>query len=191
MPATKTSNCLLIKYIQLMARWPLACRSYLYCVYIAGELPYRRSPGTRHSKNRKKKGDSSPVKKIQQDFPSKTTVEPPFILLSGDNARTAFPLYLALVEHGFRVQFASTYIELEILWQQQRYPLILLEVSDAGSVEAAVNAAMRLKRQDTRQFVGYLADPILRTSGLAGDAIFPRDSEQLAKALWLYLNEGA
>lgn len=131
------------------------------------------------------------MKKIQQDFPSKTTVEPPFILLSGDNARTAFPLYLALVEHGFRVQFASTYIELEILWQQQRYPLILLEVSDAGSVEAAVNAAMRLKRQDTRQFVGYLADPILRTSGLAGDAIFPRDSEQLAKALWLYLNEGA
>lgn len=129
------------------------------------------------------------MKKIQQDFPRETPTETPFILLSGDNARTAFPLYLALVERGFRVQFASTYIELELLWQQQRYPIILLEVSDAGSVEAAVNAAMRLKRQDRSQFVGYLADPILRTSGLAGDAIFPRDSGQLAKALWLHLDE--
>lgn len=130
------------------------------------------------------------MKEIEQNFPSKTSSgECPLILLSGDNARTAFPLYLALAAQGFRVHFAPTYIELEALWQQDRHPVVLLEVSDAGSVEAAVNAAMRLKRQDKRQFVGYLADSFLRTSGLAGDAIFPRDSEQLAKALRVHLSD--
>jgi hypothetical protein len=85
------------------------------------------------------------------------------------------------------VHFASAYNEIEPLWQEKRHPLIplvvLLEVSGTQGVEAAVNAAISLKRKDPLQFVGYLADPVLRTSGLAGDAIFPRAFEQLAKAL--------
>jgi len=130
------------------------------------------------------------MKEMKQNFPSKTSSgEFPLILLSGDNARTAFPLYLALLGQGFRVEFAPTYVELETAWQQDRHPVVLLEVSHVGSVEAAVGAAMRLKRQDNRQFVGYLADSFLRTSGLAGDAIFPRDSEQLAKALRVHLSD--
>lgn len=113
--------------------------------------------------------------------------DPPLILLSGDNTHTAYNLYCALVDEGFHVHFASAYNEIEPLWQEKRHPLIplvvLLEVSGAQGVEAAVSAAISLKRKDPLQFVGYLADPVLRTSGLAGDAIFPRASEQLAKAL--------
>jgi hypothetical protein len=44
-----------------------------------------------------------------------------------------------------------------------------------------------LKRQDPLLFIGYIADPILHTSGLAGDAIFPRSAEQLASALRRHL----
>lgn len=107
----------------------------------------------------------------------------PLILLSGDNARTALMLHHALVNHGFRVRFASSYDELESLWQQQRHPVVLLEVSSEDGVEAAVDTAMQLKRNDPGQFVAYLADPPLRSSGLAGDAIFPRAADQLANAL--------
>ena len=122
-----------------------------------------------------------------QDFPSETSDTSkddfPQILLSGDNTRTALSLHQALLDQGFNVQFAAAYSDLEPLWQQQRHSVVLLEVSDVRSVEAAVNAALQLKRHDSQQFVGYLADPILRISGLAGDAIFPRTSEQLAMAL--------
>jgi hypothetical protein len=123
---------------------------------------------------------------MQQDFPSEafnSNDDFPDILLSGDNTRTALSLHQALLDQGFRVQFAAAYSDLEMLWKQQRHSVVLLEVSDVHSVEAAVNAAIQLKRHDPRQFVGYLADPILRISGLAGDAIFPRTSEQLAIAL--------
>ena len=121
-------------------------------------------------------------------FPNRTSPnDPPLILLSGDNARTAYNLYCALVDEGFHVHFASAYNEIEPLWQEKRHPLIplvvLLEVSGAQGVEAAVNAAISLKRKDPLQFVGYLADPVLRTSGLAGDAIFPRAPEHLAREL--------
>ncbi|MFZ0662367.1 MAG: hypothetical protein WAM66_06705 [Acidobacteriaceae bacterium] len=105
------------------------------------------------------------------------------ILLCGDNARTALMLHNALVNEGFRVQLASGYHELETIWQQCRHPMVLLEVSGLQSVEAAVRTALRLKHHDPQQFVGYLADPVLETSGLAGDAIFPRTSDQLARAL--------
>jgi hypothetical protein len=107
----------------------------------------------------------------------------PFILLSGDNARTAHTLHCDLADKGFRTQFAPSYSELPTLWQQRRHPMVLLEVSCAHGVEPAVNAALQLKRRNPLIFVGYLADPALHTSGLTGDAIFPRTSEQLAKAL--------
>lgn len=107
----------------------------------------------------------------------------PQILLSGDNTRTALVLHDALVDQGFPVQLAPGYLELENLWQQQRHPMVLLEVSGPQAVEAAVRTALRLKYQDRQQFVGYIADPTLQTSGLAGDAIFPRGSYRLTRAL--------
>jgi hypothetical protein len=67
--------------------------------------------------------------------------------------------------------------------------MVLLEVSGPQGVEEAVNAALRLKRRDPGQFVGYLADPVLHCSGLAGDAIFPRVSRQLAKVLKRYFDQ--
>jgi DNA-binding response OmpR family regulator len=115
----------------------------------------------------------------------------PLILLSGDNAHTSHILHRALTNEGFHVQLAPTYSELESLWQQQRHakpPVVLLEVSDADAVEPAVQAALQLKRQDPLLFIGYLADPILHTSGLAGDAIFPRSAEQLASTLRRHLD---
>ena len=107
----------------------------------------------------------------------------PLILLSGDNDRTTALLHDSLTDEGFQVQLAAGYQDLETLWQQRRHPMILLEVSGPQSVEAAVDTALSLKRQDPQQFVGYLADPVLHTSGLAGDAIFPRTPDQLASAL--------
>jgi hypothetical protein len=107
----------------------------------------------------------------------------PQILLASDNFRVAESLRRALIEEGFAVHLAPGYHALEALWQQQRQPVILLDVSNIHAVDAAVDAAMSIKRQDSAQFVGYLADPILRTSGLAGDAIFPRNLQQLPGAL--------
>ncbi len=114
----------------------------------------------------------------QKSVPS----ESPLILLSGDNARTVLPLHRSLLGQGFRVQFAP-YFELETEWKLHRHPVVLLEVSGAHSVETAITAALELKRHDPHQFVGYLADPLLHTSGLAGDAVFPRDPDQLGDAL--------
>lgn len=118
-----------------------------------------------------------------------TTTTQPLILLSGDNTRSALLLQHALVEEGFGVELAPGYSELEAQWGQRRYPMVLLEVSGPQGVEDAVDAALRLKRRDPGQFVGYLADPALHTSGLAGDAIFPRVSRQLAKALKRYFDQ--
>jgi hypothetical protein len=92
-------------------------------------------------------------------------------------------LHQALCDDGFRVQLAAPYRNLELTWREQRPAMVLLEVSGAHSVEAAVHAALELKRLDPLQFIGYVADPVLHSSGLAGDAIFPRTSEQLAKEL--------
>lgn len=125
---------------------------------------------------------NQPANPFEETLPSTL----PLILLSGDNPRTAILLERALTLEGFRVELASGYSELEVLWQQHRHSMVLLEVSRPQSVEAAVNTALNLKRRDPQQFVGYLADPLLGTSGLAGDAIFPRASGLLAKALKLH-----
>lgn len=120
------------------------------------------------------------------NFESPHFPQTPQILLSGDNSRTALRLGQALAEEGFGVELAFGYSELEIQWQQRRHPIVLLEVSGPHAVEDAVNAALSLKRRDPGQFVGYIADPGLRASGLAGDAIFPRASSPLAMALKRY-----
>lgn len=111
------------------------------------------------------------------------------ILLTGDNVRTTALLHQSLVSEGFHVQLAANYQEVEALWLKQRYRMVLLEVSGPQGAEAAVKVALSLKRHNPQQFIGYLADPILHTSGLAGDAIFPRTPDQLVRALKLYFDE--
>jgi len=106
----------------------------------------------------------------------------PRILLASDSRRGADHLHRTLQQEGFSVQLAPGYHDLESPAQHQN-AVILLEVSDSQSVEAAVEAAMRLKRRNAGQFVGYIVDPILHTSGLAGDAIFPRSTHHLPQAL--------
>jgi hypothetical protein len=113
----------------------------------------------------------------------------PLILLSGDNTRTASMLHRALCDDGFHVQLAVPYCDLEPMWRELRPAMVLLEVSGAHSVEAAVHAALKLKRLDPLQFIGYVADPALHSSGLAGDAIFLRTAEHLAEELRRYFRD--
>ena len=84
---------------------------------------------------------------------------------------------------GFRVSFAGGYARLESELDGRRFDVILLEVTGAHAVEAAVQAALRVKRAHAAQFVGYLADASLSTSGLGGDGIFPRNAGKLPAAL--------
>ena len=113
----------------------------------------------------------------------------PHILLASDDFRLAESLRRKLNDEGFAVHLAPGYQALEIIWQQHRHPVILLDVANVQSVDAAVEAAITIKRRDSAQFVGYLADPILRTSGLAGDAIFPRNLHQLPEALRTHFSQ--
>jgi PleD family two-component response regulator len=105
------------------------------------------------------------------------------ILLSSDNHRLISPLRNALLRAGFFVDLASDYRHLELLWQQLRHDVVLLEVTYPDSVEPATETALSIKRQDAQQFIGYLADSALQMSGLTGDAIFSRDARSLPKAL--------
>lgn len=111
----------------------------------------------------------------------------PLILLSGDNSSSALTLHHSLLNHGLDVRFAPSYDQLESLWEQHRDSkaslIVLLEVSGAHAVETAVQSALQLKHRDPLLFIGYIADPALHTSGLAGDALFPRSADQLAIAL--------
>jgi hypothetical protein len=105
------------------------------------------------------------------------------ILIGSDNYRLFAPVQLALSQAGIQAEIASGYNQIENLWQRHRHEIVLVEVSTSHSVEAAVSIATRIKRHDARQFVGYLADPILRNHGLTGDGVFPRDSRHLPAAL--------
>jgi hypothetical protein len=107
----------------------------------------------------------------------------PRIVLGSDKDGQGTAAHQALLQAGFAVDLATGYEQIEELWKAQRHDVVLIEVSYAMSVDRAVQLALRLKQQDARQFVGYLADPILHTSGLAGDALFPRDSRRLPEAL--------
>jgi hypothetical protein len=111
------------------------------------------------------------------------------ILLGGDKPHRLRALQHTLSREGFQVKLAAGYRELESLHRQDRHGIVLLDVSCRSSVNAAVETAIRLKRYDSRQFVGFLADPILRTSGLAGDAIFTHDS-RLPQVLREYFGAG-
>lgn len=130
---------------------------------------------------RTQKGDIQLVKTNQND--ERSSYASPLILLSGDNVRTTALLYQSLTEQGFRIQLAPTYKDAETLWLRDRPSVVLLEVSGAHAVESAVHLALQLKRHDNQVFVAYLADPVLYSSGLAGDAVFPRTTRHLTTAL--------
>ena len=107
----------------------------------------------------------------------------PNILLASRHRDAADLLRQRLIEEGFAIDVANGYHQVTALWQQHGHAVILLDVSSFQAAEEAVGAALSIKRHDPKQFVGYLADPILRTSGLAGDAIFTRNPRHLPQAL--------
>jgi len=113
----------------------------------------------------------------------KTRLTSPHILLAGDNQKSAEATRQTILQAGFRVQLADSYSGLDALLTEHGHEVVLLEVSGPNTVEEAVETAMRLKRENAEQFVGYLADPILHVNGLAGDAVFPRTAHQLEEAL--------
>jgi hypothetical protein len=113
----------------------------------------------------------------------------PLILLASDEPRQAGHLHFALQEERFAVAFAPGYTEIESLAEAHQKAIVLLEVSRHESVEAAVGLALRIKRVNASRFVGYLADRILHNSGLAGDAIFPRNPQYLTEALCSYFQK--
>lgn len=107
----------------------------------------------------------------------------PSILLASDSEDNGRAVSRALKDAGFEVQTVGDYSRLEDAMDERRYDLVLLEVSSERAVEPAVEAALRVKRADAGQFVGYLADPSLSASGLGGDGIFPRAAGKLPGAL--------
>jgi hypothetical protein len=107
----------------------------------------------------------------------------PSILLASDSDDKGRAVGKVLKEAGFQVQVAGDYSRLEGAMDERHYDLVLLEVSSEQAVEPAVEAALRVKRADAGQFVGYLADASLSASGLGGDGIFPRNEGNLPGAL--------
>lgn len=105
------------------------------------------------------------------------------IVLASDSERHGRTMHRALEEQGLPVEFAGSYAQLDDRMRQKKFEVVLLEVTSEHAVEAAVEAALRVKRAHPGQFVGYVADAHLDTSGLAGDAILPRSAMRLPEAL--------
>ena len=112
------------------------------------------------------------------------------ILLASDSERHGKSTHELLKEDGFAIDYAGSYSGIEDHLDQRDFDVVLLEVTSEHAVESAVDAALRVKRANAGQFVGYLADADLETSGLAGDAVFPRNAEKLRNALRLFLADG-
>ncbi len=134
-----------------------------------------------------KKDSGEPFAKKDSDEPLAETK----ILLASDSERHGSSIHRALEEHGFAVEFAGDYEHVDSLLRARGYDLVLLEVTGEHAVEPAVAAALRVKRSNAGQFVGYLADASLGTSGLAGDAVFPRSVARLRDALRRAIAESA
>lgn len=115
----------------------------------------------------------------------------PSILLASDSDPKGSQLHHMLAEEGFSVRYAGDYSRLDSALREDRFDIVLLEVTGEHAVEWAVEAALRVKRGNAGQFVGYLADPVLEVSGLAGDAVFPRSAAKLAGSLRTFLLEDA
>lgn len=105
------------------------------------------------------------------------------ILLASDSERHGNSIHQLLREDGFAIAYAGGYDGVDDQLEGRDFDVVLLEVTGEHAVESAVDTALRVKRANARQFVGYLADADLETSGLAGDAVFPRNAEKLRQAL--------
>jgi DNA-binding NtrC family response regulator len=116
-------------------------------------------------------------------------LDEPSVLLASDSQRHGNTMHRALAEHGLAVEFAGDYTQVDSLLHERSYDVVLLEVTGEHAVEPAVEAALRVKRENAAQFVGYLADASLGTSGLAGDAVFPRNPARLPDALRRLIGE--
>lgn len=97
------------------------------------------------------------------------------VLLASDSMRQGTAMHRALQEKGLSVEFAGDYAQIEEVLRSRKFDVVLLEVTGDHAIEAAVATALRLKRGDAGQFVGYLADAPLNTRGLAGDGVLPRN----------------
>jgi hypothetical protein len=117
--------------------------------------------------------------------------ESPSILLASDTERMGNSLHRALRDEGFAVHYAGDYASLDTHLRAGRFDMVLLEVTGEHAVEPAVQAALHVKRGNREQFVGYLADPTLNASGLAGDGVFPRSTARLPEALRRFFAESA
>lgn len=107
----------------------------------------------------------------------------PSILLASDTDRLGSSMHRVLQDQGFDVAYAGNYSGIQRLLKRQRFDLVLLEVTGEYAVEDAVATALRVKRANAEQFVGYLTDAGLEASGLAGDGIFPRSATRLPEVL--------
>lgn len=126
--------------------------------------------------------------------PSGTPAEFPFtekssILLASDSERLGSSLHRVLRDEGFEVQYAGGYSSVDEHLHNASFDMVLLEVTGEYAVEPAVQTALRIKRINAGQFVGYLADPSLGASGLAGDGVFPRSTARLPEALRHFVAE--
>lgn len=111
----------------------------------------------------------------------------PRILLSGEHSSSIERFYRSLCEEGLHTMVAHGLAAGVDAWNERRQPVVLLDVPELSSVEPAIEAAVAIKRRNPDQFVGYLADATYLTSGLAGDAIFPRSASQLPHRLRAHL----
>ena len=107
----------------------------------------------------------------------------PSILLASDSERHGNTMHRALRQQGFTVEFAGDYGQVPALLRDRKFDVVLLEVTGEHAVEPAVAAALEVKRGNARQFVAYLADSSLETSGLAGDGVMPRSPAKVEDAL--------
>lgn len=113
----------------------------------------------------------------------------PSILLASDSEPLGLMIQQTLAGEGFLIQYAGHYRQLDSSLENERFDMVLLEVTGEHAVESAVDTALRVKRANPGQFVGYLADPVLDASGLAGDAVFPRNPIKLPDRLRAFLSE--
>lgn len=114
----------------------------------------------------------------------------PSILLASDSERHGSSIHQLLKEEGFAIDFVGEYSRIDPNMHGKEFDVVLLEVTSEHAVESAVDTALRVKRANAAQFVGYVADANLETSGLAGDAVFPRNALKLREALRRFLAEG-
>ena len=128
-----------------------------------------------------------PVPYTEEPFGQPTSC--PTILLASDTERLGSSLHKILREEGFEVHFAGDYSGLDAHLRRQNFDMVLLEVTGEYAVEPAVQTALRIKRANAGQFVGYLADASLDAQGLAGDGIFPRSGTRLPAVLRRFFDE--